>query len=142
MVPSVSAITRVRELAVFASDFKWLGKDNKNYNGTYSQKTSSRGISVCVMTGFVIISTLGHLSTAAFLFTTFCFSDISYHMTIKTGDKPNAGTDANVYFALHGDKGETPRIALQDESQTFRRFERGRADKFVVQTADVGKVGH
>ena len=70
------------------------------------------------------------------------FSDISYHMTIKTGDKPNAGTDANVYFSLHGDKGETPRIALQDESQTFRRFERGRADKFVVQTADVGKVRH
>ena len=63
-------------------------------------------------------------------------------MTIKTGDKPNAGTDANVYFSLHGDKGETPRIALQDESQTFRRFERGRADKFVVQTADVGKVRH
>ncbi len=61
-------------------------------------------------------------------------------MTIKTGDKPSAGTDANVYFALHGDKGETPRIALQDEGQTFKRFERGRADKFVVQTADVGKV--
>ena len=73
-----------------------------------------------------------------------CFfrTDISYHMTIKTGDKPNAGTDANVYFALHGDKGETPRIGLQDERQTFRRFERARADKFVVQTADVGKVCH
>lgn len=66
--------------------------------------------------------------------------DISYHMTIKTGDKPNAGTDANVYFALCGDKGETPRIDLQDERQTFRRFERGRADKFVIQTADVGKL--
>lgn len=62
-------------------------------------------------------------------------------MTIKTGDKLNAGTDANVYVALHGDKGKTPRIALQDESQNFKRFERGRADKFVVQTADVGKVG-
>ncbi|XP_058971580.2 lipoxygenase homology domain-containing protein 1 isoform X1 [Pocillopora verrucosa] len=66
--------------------------------------------------------------------------DISYHMTIKTADVQNAGTDANVYFALHGDKGETPKIALQDESQTFKRFERGRADKFVVQTADVGKL--
>ena len=62
-------------------------------------------------------------------------------MTIKTGDKPNAETGANVYVALHGDKGKTPRIALQDESQNFKRFERGRADKFVVQTADVGKVG-
>ncbi|XP_022806964.1 lipoxygenase homology domain-containing protein 1-like isoform X2 [Stylophora pistillata] len=66
--------------------------------------------------------------------------DISYHMTLKTADVQNAGTDANVYFALHGDKGETPKIALQDESQTFKRFERGRADKFVVQTADVGKL--
>ena len=63
-----------------------------------------------------------------------------YNLTIKTGDKPNAGTDANVFFSLHGDKGETPRIGLQDESQTFRRFERSRADKFVVQTSDVGKV--
>ena len=72
----------------------------------------------------------------------FFFLDISYHMTIKTADVQNAGTDANVYFALHGDKGETPKIALQDESQTFKRFERGRADKFVVQTADVGKVGN
>ena len=70
----------------------------------------------------------------------YLFADISYHMTIKTGDKPNAGTDANVYFALCGDKGETPRIDLQDERQTFRRFERCRADKFVIQTADVGKV--
>lgn len=63
-----------------------------------------------------------------------------YNLTIKTGDKPNAGTDANVFFSLHGDKGETPQIGLQDESQTFRRFERSRADKFVVQTYDVGKV--
>ena len=75
-------------------------------------------------------------------FSQFFFSDISYHMTLKTADVQNAGTDANVYFALHGDKGETPKIALQDESQTFKRFERGRADKFVVQTADVGKVGN
>lgn len=92
----------------------------------------------CVLIGsFITSSPCRHLSIAAFFH---LFSDISYHMTIKTGDKPSAGTDANVYFALHGDKGETPRIALQDESQTFKRFERGRADKFVVQTADVGKV--
>ena len=68
------------------------------------------------------------------------FTDIVYNLTIKTGDKLNAGTDANVFFSLHGDKGETPRIGLQDESQTFGRFERSRADKFVVQTSDVGKV--
>ena len=67
-------------------------------------------------------------------------SDISYHMAILTGDKPGAGTDANVSFSLHGDKGETPRIALQDKSRTFKRFERNRADKFVVLAPDVGKV--
>ena len=79
------------------------------------------------------------LSFVVFIFSPFC-TDISYHITIKTGDKPSAGTDANVYFALHGDKGETPRITLQDESQTFKRFERRRVDKFAVQTADIGKV--
>ena len=74
-----------------------------------------------------------------FLFSPFC-TDIPYHITIITGNKPSAGTDANVYIALHGDKGETPRTALQDESQTSKQFQRRRADKFSLQTADVGKV--
>ncbi|EDO49842.1 predicted protein, partial [Nematostella vectensis] len=61
-----------------------------------------------------------------------------YHLTILTADKPNAGTESKVYFRLYGDKGETSDIILADER--FKRFERGRADKFVVQTADVGKL--
>lgn len=66
--------------------------------------------------------------------------DIYYHLTIMTADEPNAGTDATVYFRLYGDKGETSDIVLEDERRTFKKFERGRADKFVVETADVGKV--
>ncbi|XP_032223635.2 lipoxygenase homology domain-containing protein 1 isoform X2 [Nematostella vectensis] len=64
--------------------------------------------------------------------------EVYYHLTILTADKPNAGTESKVYFRLYGDKGETSDIILADER--FKRFERGRADKFVVQTADVGKL--
>ena len=66
--------------------------------------------------------------------------DIFYHMTIITADEPSSGTDSTVYFRLYGEKGETSDIVLEDERKTFKKFERGRADKFVVQTADVGKV--
>jgi hypothetical protein len=66
--------------------------------------------------------------------------DIFYHLTIMTADEPNAGTDATVYFRLYGEKGETSDIVLEDERRTFKKFEKGRADKFVVETADVGKV--
>ena len=61
-------------------------------------------------------------------------------MIVKTADRANAGTDANVYFQFHGEKGATPKILLQDETGAFKRFERGRADKFIVQTVDAGKV--
>ncbi|KAK3753030.1 hypothetical protein QZH41_014996, partial [Actinostola sp. cb2023] len=66
--------------------------------------------------------------------------DIFYHMTIITADEPSSGTDSTVYFRLYGEKGETSDIVLEDERKTFKKFERGRADKFVVQTADVGKL--
>ena len=52
----------------------------------------------------------------------------------------NAGTDAGVYLRLCGKRGSTPKILLEDERKNFKRFERGRADKFVVQTVDVGGV--
>ena len=63
-------------------------------------------------------------------------------MIVKTADRPNAGTDANVYFQFNGERGPTPKILLQDESGAFKRFESGRADKFIVQTVDVGKVSY
>ena len=54
---------------------------------------------------------------------------------------PYAGTDANVTLQLFGGKGQTEKIMLRQESgKTLKRFDRGRTDRFTVQTMDVGKV--
>ena len=67
--------------------------------------------------------------------------DVAYSLTFKTGDMPYAGTDANVTLQLFGDKGQTEKIMLRQESgKTLKRFDRGRTDRFTVQTMDVGKV--
>ena len=65
--------------------------------------------------------------------------DIMYQVIFKTGEQPNAGTDANVYFQLVGDKGQTERIELR-EDRNLRLFEAGGSDKFRIETQDVGKV--
>ncbi|KAL9978718.1 hypothetical protein ACROYT_G016268 [Oculina patagonica] len=64
----------------------------------------------------------------------------SYHLAVKTGDMALAGTDANVYFQLIGDEGETEKIQLRQGGKAEKRFEKGRVDKFIVETVDVGKV--
>ena len=71
----------------------------------------------------------------------FFVPDVAYNLTFKTGDMPYAGTDANVTLQLFGDKGQTEKIMLRQESgKTLKRFDRGRTDRFTVQTMDVGKV--
>jgi len=58
---------------------------------------------------------------------------------IKTGDESDAGTDANVYLQMFGDKGKTQNFSLREEGDK-RRFESGRMDKFLIRTQDIGKV--
>lgn len=70
-------------------------------------------------------------------------TDVAYNLTFKTGDMQYAGTDANVTLQLFGDKGQTEKIMLRQESgKTLKRFDRGRTDRFTVQTMDVGKVSN
>ena len=70
-------------------------------------------------------------------------TDVAYNLTFKTGDMPYAGTDANVTLQLFGDKGQTEKIMLRQElGKTLKRFDRGRTDRFTVQTMDVGKVSN
>ena len=70
-------------------------------------------------------------------------TDVAYSLTFKTGDMQYAGTDANVTLQLFGDKGQTEKIMLRQESgKTLKRFDRGRTDRFTVQTMDVGKVSN
>ena len=73
----------------------------------------------------------------------FLSTDVAYNLTFKTGDMQYAGTDANVTLQLFGDKGQTEKIMLRQESgKTLERFDRGRTDRFNVQTMDVGKVSN
>ena len=58
---------------------------------------------------------------------------------IKTGDESDAGTDANVYLQMFGEKGKTQNFSLREEGDK-KRFERGRMDKFLIRTQDIGKV--
>ena len=59
---------------------------------------------------------------------------------VRTGDKRNAGTDANVYIVLHDDQGNTTgKITLDN----FLRndFERGRMDTFPVPKSKLSALG-
>ena len=68
-------------------------------------------------------------------------SDILYNVTFETGTLPFAGTDANVFIELHGEEGSTGKIEFnRNDNKSAGRFERGRTDKFAVETTDIGKV--
>ena len=58
---------------------------------------------------------------------------------VKTGDEKDAGTDANVYLQMFGERGKTQNFSLREEGDK-RKFERGRMDKFLIRTKDIGQV--
>jgi hypothetical protein len=66
-------------------------------------------------------------------------SDLDYRVTVKTGDDPRAGTDANVFLQMFGEEGQTSKFLLREEGDQSR-FDRGRTDEFAIRTKDVGKV--
>ncbi|KAJ8306142.1 hypothetical protein KUTeg_016687 [Tegillarca granosa] len=73
--------------------------------------------------------------------------EISYYVEAYTGDMDEAGTEANVYIQLYGDKGDSgPRRLLQSKSND-NKFEKGKCDEFEIKAVDLGnlrkiKVGH
>lgn len=46
-----------------------------------------------------------------------------------TGDQKGAGTDANVFIQMYGDKGKTEELKLRNRTDNF---EKGNMDKFKV----------
>lgn len=64
----------------------------------------------------------------------------SYHVGVKTGDIRGAGTDANVYLILFGDKADTGKLQLRQAENTKDKWERGRTDMFTLEAMDIGKV--
>lgn len=54
----------------------------------------------------------------------------TFSVTVKTGDKKNAGTDANVFITLFGTKDDTGKKAMQGRgSPTFLPRETGRFNR-------------
>ncbi|CAF0982480.1 unnamed protein product [Didymodactylos carnosus] len=62
---------------------------------------------------------------------------IPYEITVFTGDKPNAGTDASVFIQIYGVNGKTEELKLGNKSDTF---ERKKVDKFKLEATDVGQI--
>ena len=69
------------------------------------------------------------------------FLATSYLVSVKTGDVRGAGTDANVFVQIYGDKGDIGKLQLRSAENTKNKFERGRTDQFVLEAVDIGKVG-
>ncbi|XP_072269601.1 lipoxygenase homology domain-containing protein 1 [Pyxicephalus adspersus] len=71
----------------------------------------------------------------------------TYTVKVKTGDKKNAGTDANVFIILYGEKDDTGLMNLKASKTNKNKFERGQTDVFTVEAVDIGslkkiKIGH
>ncbi|CAF4587849.1 unnamed protein product [Rotaria sp. Silwood1] len=64
-------------------------------------------------------------------------SVIPYEVTVFTGDKSGAGTDAQVFIQIYGLNGKTEEIILKNKSDTF---ERNTADKFKIEAPDIGQI--
>lgn len=64
--------------------------------------------------------------------------DSEYDVEFKTSADENAGTDANVYFQMIGEDGETQEIDLNNKGKGY--FNRGQLDRFRIRAKDVGRV--
>lgn len=59
------------------------------------------------------------------------FLGIPYNITVYTGDKKNAGTDARVYIVMHNKKTSSSQIFLSNG-----KFERKSVDLFTIDGPD------
>ncbi len=57
------------------------------------------------------------------------FLEVPYEIAVHTGDIRGAGTNANVFLVLYGEKGKSEEHWLRNKTDNF---ERGQVDKFKV----------
>nr|XP_048275494.1 lipoxygenase homology domain-containing protein 1 isoform X2 [Myodes glareolus] len=65
---------------------------------------------------------------------------VLYSVQIFTGNIPGAGTDARVYITIYGDLGDTGERYLGKSENRMNKFERGTADTFIIEAADLGVI--
>ena len=73
-----------------------------------------------------------------------CISVFTWFAWITTSDIRGAGTDANVYLVVYGNKGKSDVVKLDNQSDNF---EAGEMDKFKIELSEIGRpyklrVGH
>ncbi|CAF2713886.1 unnamed protein product [Rotaria sp. Silwood2] len=64
-------------------------------------------------------------------------SVIPYEVIVFTGDKSDAGIDAQVFIQMYGLNGKTEEIILKNTSDTFKRKA---IDKFKIEAYDIGQI--
>lgn len=64
-------------------------------------------------------------------------TQISYKVTVVTGDVPGAGTDANVYLSIYGDVASSTDNRL---NSTLASFEKGQTDYFYLTLPELGNL--
>ncbi len=72
-----------------------------------------------------------------FLLCTTELLDVEYMITLKTGNIDFAGTDANVFITLYGDKGSTDEIVLDNPGNDR---ERNATDIYRIMSRDIGNL--
>ncbi|XP_042531150.1 lipoxygenase homology domain-containing protein 1 isoform X3 [Dipodomys spectabilis] len=65
---------------------------------------------------------------------------VLYSVQIFTGNVPGAGTDARVYITIYGDLGDTGERYLGKSENRINKFEKGTADTFIIEAADLGVI--
>lgn len=70
----------------------------------------------------------------------FLQTDRKYLVSVTTGDKSGAGTDARVYIKMHGSKGSSDTIWLDTSASFGDPFELGQTDVFPISAPDVGDL--
>ncbi|XP_030851144.1 lipoxygenase homology domain-containing protein 1 isoform X2 [Strongylocentrotus purpuratus] len=64
----------------------------------------------------------------------------TYKVHIFSGDIFQAGTDANVFINIYGEKGDTGERSMKDSETNMNKFERGQEDVFSIEAADLGAL--
>ncbi|XP_051825625.1 lipoxygenase homology domain-containing protein 1 isoform X1 [Antechinus flavipes] len=65
---------------------------------------------------------------------------VLYSVQIFTGNIPGAGTDAKVFITIYGDLGDTGERYLGKSENRTNKFEKGTADTFIIEAADLGVI--
>ncbi|KAK7506931.1 hypothetical protein BaRGS_00001782 [Batillaria attramentaria] len=62
-----------------------------------------------------------------------------FEVTVETGQKRLAGTDANVYITVHGTEGSSTKIHLNAKNRKDC-FQKGMVNKFRIRVHDIGEI--